>query len=618
MKNVLAFLSPMLISFSSFAQAAPIAVAATSSAPSICDTLTSRTEVFNGKSYTKYNIVDSSFTKCPQVKATTPNMIWKVKKASWSLTDEKDYATFIRTLGYSKCNTTDKCLAGADNTLRSEEDMLFTHYSDCADFPYYLKAYFSYKKNLPFSMVTGMIQAPFTEKQQLETDHERARLLAEQGQEALDKYNARVGDERYSRNGNFPTAKTSVPSSSGTIRDFSNFGPRIMDQISSGTLRMLNGVGGTVESDYYSPQVTRESIKIGTVLYNVSGHVATVYDITADGRVLYIDAHPDNSISRGVFNPDFQVVRAVYGGNFKNFRPIQVLNPVYDAEGTIVKGQVVAASDEQIADFSLEQYSGSGPSSSGSPVFKLNIVDNRGVDFYDWVKFRLSGGKFRLDPLNEMKNEMTVLCGMAQDRIAAIQVASDNKIHLKPHPAQLPQNIFGADSEWEAYSSPGRDLRLKQKILSIPELAKTWMKRYLERDPLLLYAGANLKADLISTYNSQVGLCKVTYQNSIGQNMSIPLDTLISRIAKISYDPYDCIELRWGADNQAERSTCTNDQEKMEWYNLQQFLRNNLEKDTAAVQGWTLDELISMNERKQVNNSNSSERFKIDPKLQAM
>ena len=202
MKKLFAILSPVLISSTALMALAqqlpplppePVAVA------SVCDTLTSRTEVFNGKSYTKYNIVDSSFIKCPQVRATIPKMLWKVKKTAWSAQDEQDYANFIKNLGYSKCNTTDKCLAGADNTLRSEEDMLFTHYSDCADFPYYLRSYFSYKKNLPFAMVTDMQQAPFTDKQQLETDTERARLLAEQGQEALDKYNARVADERYSR-----------------------------------------------------------------------------------------------------------------------------------------------------------------------------------------------------------------------------------------------------------------------------------------------------------------------------------------------------------------------------------------------------------------------------------
>ena len=53
-----------------------------------CSTLTTRTEVFNGKKFTKYNVVDSAYMKCPQVQATRPVMNWKVKKAEWSAQDD--------------------------------------------------------------------------------------------------------------------------------------------------------------------------------------------------------------------------------------------------------------------------------------------------------------------------------------------------------------------------------------------------------------------------------------------------------------------------------------------------------------------------------------------------
>jgi hypothetical protein len=588
---------------------------ATTASAASCDQLTSRKELYNNNVYIKYNIVDPATLSCPQVQVNKPKMPWKVKKTSWSSQDEAEYAAFIKKLGSSKCNTVDKCLSGADNLLRAEEDLLFTHYSDCADFPYYLRSYFAYKKNLPFAMVSGIRQAPYTPKQLQDIQTDRQRILNEKGQAELDKYDARLADLRYSRNGNIPVAKITVPSANNAIeRDFAQFGPRIMDIISSGTLRMLNGEQGSVESDFYSPQMAKGSIKTGTLLYNVAGHVAIVYDITADGRVLYFDAHPDNSVTRGSFNPDFKLVRSAYGGNFKNFRPIEVQNPQYDNEGNIIRGQLVTLSDSELSDFSLEQYVGT-VKDSPTPIFKLNVMDSKGVDFYEWVKFRLSGGKFKLDPLNELKNEVLQLCEMSQDRIAAVQAAVDNQIHLKPHPVSLPQNIFGADGEWEAYSTPGRDLRLKQKILGIPELANEWMKRYLHRDPLFSYSGGNLKEDLIGIYRQQVEQCQITYQNSQGQKRTVGLKNIISRMARLSFDPYDCPELRWGADNQAEVSTCTNDQEKMEWYALQQFLRNSLEKDPSAVHGWTIEDLARMNERKQVDNANPKERYNIEKKL---
>ena len=611
-----------LIKFLSVATIAGQIAYAQQSKPAIdCSTLTSRTETLNGVKYTKFNVVDSAYMKCDQIQATKPVMNWKVKKAAWTAQDNDNFGIFLKKIGTSKCNTVDKCLASESNILRSEEDMLFTHYSDCADFPYYLRSYFSYKSNLPFSMVSSFAQAPYTEAQLTQITNERANILAAKGEEAAAKFDARLFDFRYSRNGNIPTAKLNVPSPSGAGRDFATLGPKIMDQISSGTLRMLNGAGGAVESDMYSPAVTKDSIKAGTVLYNVSGHVAIVYDVTAKGEILFIDAHPDNSVSRGVFNPDFKLVKSTYGGNFKNFRPIQVLNPVtklIDGENVIVKGQVVVANDSQIADFSMEQYEGLGRNTLNETVFKLSSRDEKNVNFYDWVKFKLSGGLYRLNPIQEMRNEMDQLCMAAQDRVAAVQVAIDNQVHTKDHPDTLPTNIFGADGEWEAYSTPGRDMRLKLKILSIPESAKGWMARYLAKDPLMSYSGTNLKQDLIATYKQSVLACKITYKNSKGTDTTIGLETLIGRVAKISYDPYACPEIRWGAYREADLATCADSQQKREWNDLQQFLRNNLVKDTDAFHGFTLQQLEQMNERKEVDNNSSSERYRITSKLEAM
>ena len=161
-------------------------------------------------------------------------------------------------------------------------------------------------------------------------------------------------------------------------------------------------------------------------------------------------------------------------------------------------------------------------------------------------------------------------------------------------------------------------MRLKLKILSIPESARGWMSRYLAKDPLISYQGQNLKADLISAYKQSVAACKITFKNSVGADTTIGLETLIDRVAKISYDPYVCPEIRWGAYREADLATCVDSQEKREWNDLQQFLRNNLVKDTEAFHGYTLDQLRQMNTSKAVDNSSSSERFRITSKLEAM
>ncbi len=584
----------------------------------VCGTMTTREEIFQGKTYVKYNIVESAAMACPEIQVARPPMKWKVFKAKWSQQDELSFMAFVQALGRSTCNTVDKCLSESANTLRSTEDMLFTHYSDCADFPYYLRTYFAYKNNLPMSFTTSIEINPLNAEDQAKVDKRRQDILEKEGEEALAKYDKRLQDARYSIDGNAPTGKFNLPNTPGTIRDFGLVGPKIMDQISSGTLRMLTTRDGLPEADFYSPKLNRGSIRPGTVLYNPAGHVAMVYEVTDKGEVLYIDAHPDNSVTRGKFGPDFPYSRMTHGGNFKNFRPFEVTNAKLNPDGSIQKGLIKYFTDAQIPDYSIEQYIGNGLNLDGTPNFKINPTDTKNADYYEWIKFRISGGVFRLDPVFEMRNEMNQLCSMMQDRVNAVQTASDNKIHLKAHPDYLPANIYGTEGEWESYSTPGRDLRLRKKVLDIPLLAKSWIQRFNDKDQLLKYDGTDLKHDIIKTYLDTVMSCQIKYKNSIGKTIKVGLETLLGRMTQMSYDPYACPERRWGATGEGELSTCSDDQEKTEWHMLQQFMRNATEKDTGGVHGWSLAELASLNETQQVDNKAQDERYKIAPKLEAL
>lgn len=584
----------------------------------VCQAMTSRVETLNGRSYVKYNITVAAGMRCPQVQATRPAMPWKVRKTAWTPEDEVGFEKFIVALGKSSCNTVDKCISSEANYLRTEEDLLFSHYSDCADFPYYLRSYYAYKNGLPMSFTTSIEINPLSQSDLEKVAQRRQQILEEKGLDAALKYDKRLTDARYSLDGNRPKSKLNIPNTSGVERDFGLVGPKIMDQVSSGTLRMFSSQPGFPESDFYSPRVSKKSIRPGTVLYNPSGHVAIVYEVTKDGEVLYFDAHPDNSVTRGKFGKEFPLSRISHGGNFKNFRPYEVTNPTFNSEGVIVSGLIRAKSDSQIEDYSKEQYIGNGLNLDGSPNFKINPQDKKSANFYEWVKFKLTGGAYRLDPLFEMKSEMDQLCSMAKDRVSAVQAAIDGQVHLKDHPENLPANIYGTDGDWESYSTPGRDMRLRKKILDIPEAAKDWLERSRAKDPLLKYEGADLKQDLIKIYMTAVMQCRITYRNSIGKSVVLPLEAIIGRVTQLSYDPYSCPEIRWGANTAAELKTCSDDQEKMEWHKLQQFMRNATEKDTDGVHGWSLTDLASMNEQQTVDNRPQDERYKIGPKLEAM
>lgn len=603
-----------------------------------CTQLKERTEVFQGRSYVRYNVTATGHLACPQVKAHKTSRVWKVKRPAWDSADEYEFKLFLKGLADSGCNTTDKCLSGPGNILRTEEDMLNTFYTDCADFPYYLRAYFAYKKNLPMSFVLEIAQAPFSDAQIQTIIAERAAAVEharanEPGDEyaknaAAEKagadYDAKTRDLRYSRNGNVPVSRFNIPSRNPIQRDIGVVGARITDIISSGFLRMTSAPEGSpVETDFYSPAIRPQSIKPGTVLYNVSGHVAVVYDVTAKGEVKFIDAHPDNSITRGQFNLDYKVLKAAYGGNFKNFRPIQVVNPTLDSEGVIVAGQIVVAKDSEIPDFSLEQYTGNGVDASGKGIFKLEATDTQpAIDFVEWTKYRLSNGTYRLDPVVEMKKEVENLCSMVKNRIEAMQKGTESGIAFRPHPYTLPQNIWGSSGDWESYSSPGSDIRLRNKMLSIADTAKIWARRVRDKvkngDRIISYNGVDLKSDLVTAYKSASASCQLSYTNSSGTRTPLTLEKVISRASLLSFDPYNCIELRWGANTPQELATCKDDAEKREWYSYSQFLRNLTEKDNSAVHGYSLDRMKQMHTNRTVDNTDKSSRYNILNKLMAL
>ena len=81
-----------------------------------------------------------------------PYRSWKVLRTEWTPADEQLWQDFVTRIGQSGCTTVDSCLASNANPFRDDSDIQTTHYSDCADFPMFLRAYFSYKRGLPFSM----------------------------------------------------------------------------------------------------------------------------------------------------------------------------------------------------------------------------------------------------------------------------------------------------------------------------------------------------------------------------------------------------------------------------------------------------------------------------------
>ena len=69
------------------------------------------------------------------------------------------------------------------------------------------------------------------------------------------------------------------------------------------------------------------------------------------------------------------------------------------------------------------------------------------------------------------------------------------------------------------------------------------------------------------------------------------LEAARQRLFAMSFDPYHCIELRWGARIQQELASCSDDRNKKSWYTQQQWLRNQSDRRYDVRMDFTLNEL---------------------------
>src|SRR5476651_2407081 len=111
------------------------------------------------------------------------------------------------------------------------------------------------------------------------------------------------------------------------------------------------------------------------------------WKVEPDGRLRYIDAHPDNSLTRGTYDLRFVRSSPGMGAGFKNWRPLRLEH-----------GHAVLAKNLEIADFSVSQFFGN--SSRGADAdWKSGrfILNGEDLDYYDYVRARLAGDRLSFD-----------------------------------------------------------------------------------------------------------------------------------------------------------------------------------------------------------------------------
>lgn len=398
-----------------------------------------------------------------------------------------------------------------DHLGLDEDDRGFQLEPDCADLPYFLRAYFAWKLGLPFGYSScsrgGGGGAP-----RCSAWHSSRDALAGAPAEEV----ARVG--RFIRQ-------------------------EVAWTIQSGSARTA---GNDERGDLYPTRLAADAIRPGTVYADPYGHTLLVVQRlpqTADrgGVLLAVDAQPDGTIARKRFwrgNFLFAVDPALGGAGFKHFRPV-----VRADGGFRPLGNEAIARDPEYGDFSLEQYAGD--------------VDA----FYDRMDDLLSPTP--MDPVRVLRETIEALDEQVRTRVTSV---ANGEEYVAAHPGtiDMPSGaaIFETSGAWEDYATPSRDLRL---LIAI-DVVRDFPARVARRPERYAMPAetpvAAVRAALEGVIRDETAARRFGYVRSDGSERSVTLAELMDRAEglEVAYNPNDCVEIRWGAlADSDEASTCRRD-----------------------------------------------------------
>ncbi len=483
---------------------------------------------------------------------------WRITKTEWSAADEKGFGEFVRSIALSGCTTTIQCMRGPGNPYRASDPGTLEFHADCAKWVYMLRAYYASKHGLPFSYV--------------------------------DKISGEGADLRFTATSNLALARHDLVDRGAGIPIVATLNA-IHNQVWSATYRMDPAAQAPVLQDFYSPKIQPGSIRAGTAIYDINGHVVVVYDVTEDGRILYMDAHPDESVSRSSYGPQFGQSSAQLGGGFKNFRPMKLVGAVQQKDGSYLGGHVVLARNEEIADYSLEQYRGNAPGAKGDGADAHFTYNNTALGLFEYARAAMSGGEFTFNPAYELQVSLKSLCHDVRERAMHVNMAVEARIAEKQQPAALPGGGAASGSaEWDAYATLPADERLRNSFAQLYRDLSGTIALWQQHDLRLVQDRGSLQEHLQQIYAQESQACTITYTNSDHKAVTLTLDDLSSRLFSLDFDPYHCVERRWGATSEAELASCKDDAIKTRWYKAEQTLRNQMAAGYVAPPALSLAE----------------------------
>jgi hypothetical protein len=366
---------------------------------------------------------------------------------------------------------------------------------DCADLPYFLRAYFAWKIGLPVgvrSCSRGTASSP-----------------------------PRCGT---------PEIVERPAPGADSLAAFKAYARRLMDTVQSGSARTALDDDAT---DFYPVELARDVLRPGVIYADPYGHTLLVVKWVPQtpahgGRLLAVDAQPDNSVGRKRFweGTFLFATDTPSGPGFKAFRPI-----LRDQAGRLrpLPNDALAA-DTRFARFSDEQAHLSAD------------------DFYARMSALINPQG--LDPVRAYEETLDALVEQLQTRVGSVD---NGERYMRAHPnppVPMPQgaHIFESTGPWEDYSTPSRDLRL---LIAMNVLAG--LPDRIVRHPELFVLGGRrpeeARSEVEALHSRLVRERTIVYGRSDGSPWTLTVADVLARKAafEMGYNPNDCVEIRWGA-----------------------------------------------------------------------
>lgn len=476
--------------------------------------------------------------------------VWPLRD-KWNRGNENLYAAWLQILFDAPLDEDLSWKALGEVLHDNSRNVLFNHLGlredqtratirpDCADLPYFLRAYYAFKMGLPFGYANctrgGGGKPPRCTKWWNVVKEEPAPMT----KAARRKSRA----NSLFRNASASPARYRTPARpKGLVPGFQHYLRRtIADGVHSGNGRTANDDDDT---DFYPVPLTREALRPGTIYADPYGHILMLVKRVPQtdegaGVFLAVDGQPDGTVARKRFwrgNFLFAQDPALGGPGFKRIRPIE-----RKANGTLRRlTNAQIAEHPDYGDFSLQQ-------------------STIGVEaFYDRMDDVMSPEP--LDPFKAMTAAVTALEEQVNARVNSVEngrkfLASNRGTVALPKGA----SIFETSGPWENFATPSRDLRLliaMDVVRNFPDRVARRPERYA------MPAGKSpeeVRKELEETLLSELSARKFSYKRSDGSSWTLSLDDLLVRITdlEMAYNINDCAEMRWGAlEGSEEASTC--------------------------------------------------------------